>query len=85
MQTAYTPDSHCFGCGTSSLHHVCLAYNPLAGLKAVPTHLCPAGPATEDGLHLKSFRVENGLSATLQLASKYQAFPGTQTSDTSTI
>ncbi|CAL5219195.1 g984 [Coccomyxa viridis] len=48
VQTAYTPDSHCFGCG----------------------------PAADDGLHLKSFRVENGLSATVQLPSKYQAFPG---------
>jgi hypothetical protein len=35
-----------------------------------------AGPAAEDGLHLESFRVQNGLSATVQLASKYQAFPG---------
>jgi len=34
------------------------------------------GPAAEDGLHLKSFRVQDGLLATLQLKSKYQAFPG---------
>ena len=35
-----------------------------------------AGPAAEDGLHLKSFRVQNGLSATVRLDKKYQAFPG---------
>lgn len=35
-----------------------------------------AGPASKDGLHLKSFRVQNGLSGTVQLDRKYQAFPG---------
>ncbi|CAK0745314.1 hypothetical protein CVIRNUC_001611 [Coccomyxa viridis] len=34
------------------------------------------GPAAKDGLHLKSFRVQNGLSATVRLDKKYQAFPG---------
>ena len=28
------------------------------------------------GLHLRSYRVEGGLEATLQLDKKYQAFPG---------
>ena len=47
-----------------------------SGVGHAKVNLIPAGPAAEDGLQLKSFRVENGLSGTLQLASKYQAFPG---------
>jgi len=35
-----------------------------------------AGPSSEVGLHLRSFRVAGGLEATLQLDKKYQAFPG---------
>lgn len=34
------------------------------------------GPANEDGLGLRSFRIENGLEAKLKLSSKYCAFPG---------
>ena len=34
------------------------------------------GPSSDAGLHLRSYRVEGGLEATLQLDKKYQAFPG---------
>ena len=34
------------------------------------------GPAALDGLHLRSFRVPQGLEATVTLDSKYCAFPG---------
>ena len=47
-----------------------------AHLVLLVTCIGSAGPAAEDGLHLKSFRVDNGLSATVCLDKKYQAFPG---------
>jgi hypothetical protein len=34
------------------------------------------GPAAQDGLHLRSRRVENGLEARVRLAGKYSSFPG---------
>jgi hypothetical protein len=34
------------------------------------------GPAAEDGLHLRSKRVENGLEARVILDAKYASFPG---------
>ena len=41
------------------------------------TAACAApGPSSDVGLHLRSYRVEGGLEATLQLDKKYQAFPG---------
>lgn len=35
-----------------------------------------AGPASEEGLRLRSFRIPGGLEATTKLPAKYQAFPG---------
>lgn len=44
------------------------------GLTRLPVRA--PGPSSEVGLHLRSYRVEGGLEATLQLDKKYQAFPG---------
>eukprot|EP00798_Chlamydomonas_sp_ICE-L_P002805 gene2805-12680_t len=37
---------------------------------------CLAGPWADEGLHLRSHRVTNGLEATVVIPSKFCAFPG---------
>ena len=42
----------------------------------LPPLPCPAGPASTDGLFLRSYRIPGGLEATTELHKKYCAFPG---------
>lgn len=43
----------------------------------VPSSKCfGCGPASEDGLHLRSYRIPGGLEARATLPGKFQAFPG---------
>ena len=41
-----------------------------------PHHCDCTGPSNQNGLQLKSFRVDKGLEAHIQLPKTYQAFPG---------
>lgn len=85
IQEAYTPKSKCFGCGERGSHmHACthawatcpLPSSTLLQRSTTRYHLLPAGPASPDGLRIKSFRIPNGLQAEIIIPSKYCAFPG---------
>lgn len=61
---------------TPSVVACCPDLNSFSCSNAYPHRFESAGPSNQNGLQLKSFRIDKGLEAHIQLPKTYQAFPG---------